>query len=836
MTGIISLIPFKVYFCRIFVIMYSPEIRKETDKQGKQKIICYHCGDICREDHVIFEGKDFCCNGCRTVYEILSQKDLCNYYDLEKNPGMAIRKTDFTGKFDFLDNKEIRKSLVMYEDENISKVSFYIPAIHCSSCIWLLENLSKLESGVIHSRVNFTRKELTIDFSPVEISLKNLVVLLSSIGYEPYISLEQENRMRHKTRNKGLLIRLGVAGFCFGNIMLLSFPGYFGFEGISEVTLQHFFIGLNVILSLPVVLYCSTVYFTSALGGLKAKYINIDVPVSLGIITLFLYSIYQVIFEGGAGYFDSLSGLVFFLLIGKWIQGLTYEGLSFDRDYKSYFPLAVTRVEGTTKSAVPVKELKKGNIIEVRNNEIVPCDCLLLDEKANIDYSFITGESLPVSKSKGEFIFAGGRQVGSMIRLGVEKNVSQSYLTQLWNNESFNKDKDSELQHLINLISKYFTAAVLLIAVVSLLVWFFIDLNEAWFIFISVLIVACPCALSLATPFTLGNTMRVFGKKRFYLKNAQVVENISKINHIVFDKTGTLTVNKINPVQYTGVPLSGEELALIKTACINSTYPLNRMILQYGSPECLENPEIQSYNEIAGQGINTVINGHDIRLGSAKFMEGIQDQVPEEINMAGSTMVYASIDRKFKGTFIFSNEYRENINGTIQRLSERFNLSVLSGDRSGEKMKLESFFPEGSILKFQADPAEKLRYVQKLREEKNNVMMLGDGLNDAGALKKSDVGIAVTDDLNYFTPASDAILDGRNLTLLPDLIGFSRIAVKIVIACLVISFLYNLVGLGFAVTGHLSPLVAAVLMPLSSISVVVFSTVTVNFLAKLKNL
>ena len=290
--------------------------QQATGIKDKQKIICYHCGDICRGDHVIFDDKDFCCNGCKTVYEILDQKGLCNYYELEKNPGTTIDTKDYGEKFDYLDNTEIQQKILSFRDGKMAKATFYIPSIHCSSCIWLLENLHKLQDGILYSRVNFTRKELTLDFQEEVISLKKLVAMLASVGYEPYISLEDETRSRIRKTNRGLLIRLGVAGFCFGNIMLLSFPSYFGFSGLSDIFLQKFFIWLNVILSLPVVFYCSTTYFSSALAGLRASYINIDVPVSLGIITLFLYSIYEVVLASGTGYFDSLAGLVFFLLIG----------------------------------------------------------------------------------------------------------------------------------------------------------------------------------------------------------------------------------------------------------------------------------------------------------------------------------------------------------------------------------------------------------------------------------------------------------------------------------------------------------------------------------------
>ena len=214
-------------------------IKPEEKKKVKEEIICFHCGDLCREDHVVFEGKDFCCNGCKTVYEILKESDLCNYYDLQNAPGISLKTKDFGEKYNYLDNKDIENQILDFRDRNTAKVHFYIPVIHCSSCIWLLENLYKLKEGVRYSRVNFTKKEVFIDFNPDEISLKELVMTLTTIGYEPYISLEQEERKSRKSTNRSLIIKIGVAGFCFGNIMLLSFPEYFGFEGIDDALIQQ---------------------------------------------------------------------------------------------------------------------------------------------------------------------------------------------------------------------------------------------------------------------------------------------------------------------------------------------------------------------------------------------------------------------------------------------------------------------------------------------------------------------------------------------------------------------------------------------------------------------
>lgn len=279
------------------------------------QLICYHCGQDCPDDSIHLEDKYFCCNGCKTVFEILNQNQLCNYYNFESNPGISP-STVIDKKYDYLDERDVIEKLVDFKDDKFTSLTFYIPQMHCSSCIWLLENLYKLNSAVVQSKVNFVRKELSVRFLHEKLSLKELVKLLASIGYEPQISLDSVEQKKEQHPNRHLYYKVGIAGFCFGNIMLFSFPEYFSID-ITETFLKKFFSYLNLILALPVFFYSASDYFISAFKGLRKKVVNIDVPISLGILVLFIRSAYEILFNVGAGYFDSMAGLVFFLLIGK---------------------------------------------------------------------------------------------------------------------------------------------------------------------------------------------------------------------------------------------------------------------------------------------------------------------------------------------------------------------------------------------------------------------------------------------------------------------------------------------------------------------------------------
>ncbi|MBK9098397.1 MAG: heavy metal translocating P-type ATPase metal-binding domain-containing protein [bacterium] len=806
------------------------------ENKTETSLSCYHCGDECKDDSIRIEEKLFCCNGCKTVYEIFDQNKLCNYYNLEQNPGISPN-FNFGNRFDYLDDPSTIQKILDFQDENISKATFHIPQMHCSSCIWLLENLYKMNSSVTHSQVDFLKKELSVTFVHDKISLKKLVKLLASIGYEPQILLESVEQKNESKASQTLHLRIGVAGFCFLNVMLFSFPEYLGID-ITDSFLRTFFITLNFILSLPVVFFSGWEYFGSAIKGLKKKIINIDFPISLGILALFGRSMYEVASQSGVGYFDSLTGLIFFLLIGKFLQEKTYSYLNFERNYKSFFPLSVTIKQDSKEKSIPINKLMLGNRIIVRKNEIIPADSILFNGDGRIDYSFVTGESKPVSKVSGEMIYAGGRQLGSAIELEVIREVSQSYLTQLWNNDIFNKKAESFFTNFSKVISKRFTIFVLLTAFISAGFWLPSSFAIAVNVFTAVLIVACPCAIVLSVPFTFGNAMRIFGRNKFYLRNTSVIEDLGRVDSIVFDKTGTITQLGKSDLVFTGAVLNSFQQKMIKSLVRNSTHPLSLKI--YNSIEADDFFPVTKFDEVLGLGITGVVYGNLIKVGSKEFIdESSVNPFPKQSfnhSIIQSTTIFVSVNDELLGFFTVTNSYREGIGEVVKSLSKRFRISLLSGDNEGEKFNLLKFFKNEDDLLFNQSPEDKLNYVKSLQSSNKKVLMVGDGLNDAGALKQSDVGIAVTEDISSFSPACDAIMDASNLQLLPKFLNFSQSAIKIIYISFVISFFYNVVGLSFAVQGMLSPLIAAILMPLSSISVVLFATVSTNLLAKRRGL
>ncbi|MVN90581.1 heavy metal translocating P-type ATPase [Mucilaginibacter aquatilis] len=784
---------------------------------------CYHCGEDLAGSNYVLDEKKFCCAGCKGVYQVLSESGLCNYYNYNNHPGANRAVID--KRFEYLDEPTIINDLIDYTDDKLTVVTLYIPYIHCSSCIWLLENLNRINPAISYSRTDFLKKQLNVRFNHQEVSLRQVVELLYDIGYEPLINLQDIVKKQTTGQKSNLVKRIAVAGFCFGNVMLLSFPEYLGLSGYEE-TFRQFFGWLNILFSLPVVFYSGTEYFASAWNNLRNKVLNIDFPLALGIAVLFIRTLAEILTHSGPGFADTLCGLVFFLLVGKFVQQKTYYHISFERDYRSFFPVAVQVIEEEKEKPVPLSELKVGQRMRVRHNEIIPADAILLQGEALIDFSFVTGESVPVHKTLGEVVFAGGRQTGEALELEVIKPVSQSYLTQLWNNEAFTRNEQNRMQTFNERVSKYFSIVLLLIAFGSLLFWLPTNFTKGISAFTAVLIVACPCALALSTPFTMSAVLSIFDRNLFYLKNTAVVEQLARIDTVVLDKTGTITTGE-NAVAEQQAKFTDTEKQMVYSLCSNSGHPLSRQICRLmGSYNRLS---LSSYQEVPGKGLSACVNGHEVKVGSASFMQ------LKHLTTGKYTEVHVVIDDVYCGSFRFKQSLRAGLSD-IFKLRPKYQFYLLSGDQDHEREEMAAYFGPLGFMHFSKSPQQKLDHIKSWQLTGRKVMMIGDGLNDSGALKQSDLGVAITDNVNNFSPGSDAILDGRSLSKLPAFFGFAKDGVKIIHISFGISLTYNLLGLSYAVTGSLSPLIAAILMPLSTATIISFTSIATRVAAKKRQL
>jgi Cu+-exporting ATPase len=794
--------------------------------------VCFHCGDNCN-GHIVAHSKVFCCEGCKTVYEILDNNNLCDFYALNNNPGTSLKNAASSKRFSYLDDELVQAKLIKFKNVGNSKVTLYVPKVHCSSCIYLLENLHRINEGITASRVNFGKREVAITFNNQKISLRQVVEQLVAIGYEPIIQLDSLNTQLADNTLRRYYLKMGIAFFAFGNIMLLSFPEYLGLDVMSESVFRKFFGYINFALALPVMFYCASDFFTSAWHALRQRTLNMDVPIVLGIIAMFVRSSYEVFTHTGAGYFDTLASLILLMLIGRLFQNKTYEALSFERGYQSYFPVAVTVVNNGIEQQIPLVKLRVHDLILVRNMELIPADAILLKGNANIDYSFVTGEATPIPKKAGDMLYAGGKQVGGVIELEVVKEVSQSYLTQLWNDAAFDKSQQKNISSLATRVSRWFTPLIILVATTAMLFWWKTDSHRALNAFTSVLIIACPCALALSSPFTLGNVLRLLGRHKIYLKNALTIEKLAQLNTIVFDKTGTLTNTKqakIDFVSPEGTPavLSAEDLKLIKSLVYHSSHPLSKKIneLLKDYPRF----DTENFKEAEGRGIEGWINELHIKVGSKKYIYGENyPGINAESDFRHASKVYVQIDDTVKGSFLIKNEYRKGFGLLIKQLQHHYNVHILSGDNDAERNFLKQHVPE-SNLQFNRTPGGKLEFIKKQQQPGAQVMMVGDGLNDAGALQQANVGMVISDDINNFSPACDAIVNASQFQNINKLLQVARGSMTVIKLSFAISLLYNCVGIYYAAQGTMSPLVAAILMPLSSVTIITFTMLSSTYI------
>ncbi len=792
-----------------FKIKGSIGLNTLDNKLIEQK--CYHCGDNLSST-IWKDGLAFCCTGCASVYEILSKNTLCDYYKLSRRPG--IKPSPDKESWDFLDLPEVETALIQYRRDFETHISFKVPRMHCISCLWLLENLNKIHAGILHTKVNFYQKSLYIVFDKRATGLKEIVQTLHRIGYEPALSyFHVLNPMPESQKINHRVIKIGVAGFCFANIMMLSLPSYLGIDPLNDPLIYYSSIIYAYLLIIPVLVYAASEFYLNAWKSVKYKWVNIDLPIALALTVTFGRSLFETIAKAEIGYLDSLSGIVFFMLIGRYLQEKTTTSAVFDRDYKSFIPIAVHKRDGMNYTPILASKIKKNDIIKIYDQETCPVDGCLITPKAQVDYSFVTGESEPVQLFKNDTILAGGKSVGGSIEVKVTETMSESYLNHLWTR--FNYDSSQWNQRWVDTLSQWFTILILVVTTLAGLYWLWRnEMDTMWNVMTTTLIVICPCTLLLASSFTYGHLIKIFSKSGLYLKNAGVVDRLAKISHIVFDKTGTLTETHSVRITYEGKPFSEETKAMIKCVLDQSGHIYSKMISKQLNNSIEMNPD--SFREVKGQGIEGWVSDTHIKIGSAIFT-GARDFMEKR----NGSKVFISINRQLIGCFIIEQQYRKGIGNLINKLKTRYRIALISGDNDSELPRLKNWFGSEPML-FNRKPEDKIAFIQSLKaiDPKTRTLMIGDGLNDAGAFKEADCSIAILDQQHQFTPASDAILEARSLPKLDEFLSLARKAKSIIYSAFFASGLYNIVGLYFALQGRLNPLLAAIIMPLSSLTII----------------
>jgi len=776
--------------------------------------VCRHCGDPCGDDALRTSHGAFCCGGCSAVFDVLSSHGLTGFYRCDLRPGVSQRAQAHRAadRFAVLDDPAVAGRFVRPLGGTTARAVLAVPALHCASCVWLLEQLWRVAPGVSRSEVDLVRRQVRVEFDAAQTSVRRIAEALASLGYEPLLD---ETRAAESPSNprRTLYLKLGLAGFAFGNLMLFSIPRYAN-GGPLEPGFQRLFDLLNLALALPVLVYSAADWFRASLGALRARTVTLDVPIAIGLAALFGRSVFEVGTGTGEGFFDSFAGLVFFLLIGRLFQQKAFDAIAFDRTVRSFLPLSVRVERGDDLAAVPLDALEPGDVTVLRPHEVVPTDAVLLDGSGAVDYAFITGEQDPVFVQRGDVVRAGGRVRSHSVRLRALGPASASGLVDLWSHPVFARPKRHWLTDASARVGAWFTVAALGLAAAGALAWW-PDAAMSLQVATAVLIVACPCALTLAAPITLGTAMGMLGRIGCFLKTPAVALDLARVNTVVFDKTGTLTV---------GGPAGGlrreglDPDAWARAACLaaESLHPVSRALAAAARADgqLCHSGQVSNLWEVPGRGVSGVVDHVPVAIGSAAFVASESGR--PIVDEPGVTWV--AVEGRI-GRLESVPAARTGLDASLGALADRHGLWLLSGDWSHGAAHWRRWFGMHR-MSFRQSPDDKLAAIREHRAAGSRVLMVGDGLNDAGALAAADVGMAVSDDTACLVPACDVVIRGDRLSALPDVLRYVRRARAVVLLCLAVSLAYNVGGLTLALAGHLTPLTTAILMPVSSLTVI----------------
>jgi len=767
--------------------------------------LCLHCGVRCDDGGVSTAEGAFCCAGCAAVYDLLRAHGLTDYYTCDPRAGVSQRARGpvHDDRFAALDDPAVAARLVRTVD-GATTVTFAVPALHCASCVWLLEQLWRFDGGIARSEVDLVRRTLRIAFDPGATSPRAIAGTLASLGYEPAIDAERQADPAPAAR-RALYLKLGVAGFAFGNMMLFSIPRYANGAPLSP-EFQRLFDALNLAFAVPVLLFSASDYFRSAAAALRARTVTLDVPVALGLATMFARSTADIALGRGEGFLDSFAGLVFFLLIGRLLQQKAFEAMAFDRTVRSFLPLSARVERAAGDVLVPLAELSAGDIVRLRCGEVVPADGVLIDDAGAIDYAFVTGESEPVPLARGSRVQAGGRASHGGLRVALTGPASNSRLAALWTDPVFTRPKPQALTDLSVRFGQAFTAAAVLLALAGAAAWW-PDAVRAADVATAVLIIACPCALTISAPIALGTGMGILGRAGCYLRQPGVLLDLARVTLIDFDKTGTLT-GGTSAVSLGGLP--EDAWRKVRQLAAASVHPVSRALAASGRSE----GAISGLIEHDGAGLRAEVDGVHVAIGSAAFVG-----VDPGVAVAGRT--YASVAGAGVGTIDVAATLRPGVIEAVRELASGHETWLLSGDHARGAAQWAVTF--NGRARFEQSPADKLATIRRQQAASHRVLMIGDGLNDAGALAAADVAIAVSDETACLVPACDALLRGDRVAALPAILRYARQAHAVIVLCFAVSVVYNVGGLWLALAGRLTPLATAVLMPVSSLTIVALS-------------
>jgi len=786
--------------------------------------LCAHCGLPVPAGRVSAEPDSFCCNGCRSVFAILHASGLEDYYvhrDLNGAERSAARQSQ--RKFEELDDPAFQAAHCNAPSPGLLSVEFFLEGVHCSACIWLVERLARVAPAVVEARYDLTRSLLRVSWDPSLASLSQVARALDSLGYTPHPAHGTSAAGQQRKGDRALLLRLGVAGAAAGNVMLMALALYSGkFAGMGAEYVALFRWG-SWLIATPTVFWAGAVFFRGGLAALRTRTPHMDLPVSLGILAGYAGSTANTLRSQGDVYFDSLCTLIFLLLVGRYLQRTQQRRSAKASDLIGALAPSTARVLGAEgPREVAAQTVPVGSTVLVLAGERIAIDGVVSQGSSTLDTSLLTGESLPIDVTVGDRVHAGTSNETAPIQIRVESAGADTRLGRLMCSVETTQRERAPIVRFADRVAGYFVVGIVAVAALTLLLWLHLDPAHAIDHTVALLVVTCPCALGMATPLAVSGALRRAAAAGVLIRGGEFIEELARPGIMVFDKTGTLTEGRLALVAW-----SGDEAckALVRAAEALSGHPIARAFqraLPDNALSCTERSELPG-------GLRACVAGKLVRVGSHAFMRRERCPLPlwasaqvQDHAEAGRTPVVIAVGDQVRAVAAFADTVRADATRSLARLSELgFQLQVLSGDHQQvvDAVVRQLGVPFSSA-RGAASPEAKLAHISALRAAGERVFMVGDGVNDAAAMAAANVGIAVHGGAEASLSAADLFTTRPGLEPVALAAEGSRRTMQVIRAGIALSLAYNLVGIALAVSGRLDPLLAAVLMPLSSISVV----------------
>jgi Cu2+-exporting ATPase len=796
---------------------------------------CFHCGLPIASDadyHAVLDGAErrFCCFGCQSVCSAIYEAGLQGYYQRTPEGALLAPPPEPPKDIEIYDFDEVQQEYTTCSGDT-RDIHLLVEGIHCAACVWLIERGMMRMPGVLSASVNLAAKRLHLRWDNQRTKLSELIKALARIGYSavPYDPESAEGAI--KKANRAMLYRLFFAGFAMMNMMWISIALY---SGANEDKFRDFFHWMGLLLATPTLLYSAYPFYRGALGGLRGGRLTMDMPIAIGLSVTYLYSLYVTASGSRTGevYFDTVTNLTFIILIGRYLEGMfRHQAVSATKRLMELQPRVAIVMRDGQEQMTPIRGVKVGDQVLIKPGYKVPVDGVVLEGHSAVDESMLSGESMPVSKAVGAQVSAGTVNTTGALLVEVSSLLQDTTLSKIIRLVEEAQSSKAPIQRVADTIVPWFVLVTLVCAAFTFFFWSREDFEVALMAATSVLIITCPCALGMATPMSIAVASGLGAKHGILVKNGLVLETLSKVTHFVFDKTGTLTEGKMSVAQLHVAAGCDEREVLCHAAAVErySEHSVARAIVAEAEARQLEHRDtaVEGFRATAGLGVEAAAAGQAVLLGSAEWLrqrgvvldEALQARA-HELEAQAMSCVYMAQGDRHVAIVALADKLRGDAQQLVNELrAAGISMTLLSGDR---KPVAEAVARQLGGMEVIAEvlPQDKDQVIRELQRRGAVVAMVGDGINDAPALIRADVGIALGSGTDVSVESADIVLMHNELDKVRQAALLSRRTLRTIRQNIGLSFVYNAVMVPLAMMARVSPLVAAITMPISSLVVI----------------